>query len=174
MEIFDLYDCTGKKIGKTMNRGDKNNPGEYHLVVHIWFKNSSNEFLIQQRNKLDDKIPYQWAATGGAAIKGDTSIEAAHRETLEEIGLDLPFNKFELLKRYYIKVGGKNTTNYITDLYIVKEDILLKDLKLDTLEVRDATYKSMKEINEMIQQNLFWDYERNLERKGYFSLLEKS
>lgn len=174
MEIFDLYDCTGTKIGKTMNRGETNNPGEYHLVVHIWFKNSNNKFLIQQRNKKEDVIPFQWAATGGAAIAGDTSIEAAHRETLEEIGLDLPFNKFELLKRYYIKVGGKNTTNYITDLYIVKEDILLKDLKLDTLEVRDVAYKSMEEIKNMIQNKLFWDYERILERQGYFSLLEKS
>jgi|LGVF01.2.fsa_nt_gb 8-oxo-dGTP pyrophosphatase MutT (NUDIX family) len=171
MEKFDLYDKNFHKLHKTMNRGDTNNTGEYHLVVHIWIKNSDNLFLIQQRNKLDDQVPFQWACTGGAALKGESSLEAVLRETKEEIGLTINQSNLQLLKRYFI---NHEKANYITDLYILKEDILLKDLKLDTLEVRDVLYKTMPEIKQMIKDNQFWDYERILIRNGYFNLLEKS
>ena len=171
MEIFDLYDREFNLLNKKMTRGTTNEKGEYHLVTHIWFKNSEGKYLIQQRNKATDRIPYQWAATGGAAVSGDNSIQTAIKETFEEIGLKLKGEQFTLLKRYFCE---DTKANYITDLYIVKDDILLNSLKLDTVEVRDVAYKTMNEIKEMIEDNQFWNYERLLSRKGYFDLLEKS
>lgn len=171
MEIFDLYDKEFNKLDKTMLRGSKNEPGEYHLVVHIWIRNSKGEYLIQQRNKITDRIPYQWACTGGAAITGDTSLDAAVRETEEELGLQLEPSQFTLLQRYFIE---NEYSNYITDLYLIKEDILLKDVKIDTLEVRDVAYKTMPEIKKMIQEHTFWDNERIYVRNGYYDLLERS
>lgn len=171
MEIFDLYDRNFNLLENKMVRGTSNNKGEYHLVAHIWFKNSEGKYLIQQRNKATDRIPYQWAATGGAAVSGDNSIKTAIKETYEELGLKLKEDDFILLERYFCE---DEKANYITDLYIVKDDILLKDLKLDKVEVRDVAYKTMSEIKEMIENNQFWNYERLLSRKGYFDLLEKS
>ena len=171
MEIFDLYDKNFNKLDKKMVRGGTNDEGEYHLVVHIWFRNSKGEYLIQQRNKKEDSVPYQWAATGGAATAGDNSIEAAIRETYEEIGIMLKPEQFQLVKRYFI---DDHQSNYITDLYIVKQDILLEDITIDTLEVRDVAYKTMDQIHEMIRNNEFWNYARLLERIDYFELLEKS
>jgi isopentenyldiphosphate isomerase len=171
MEIFDLYDSDFNMLEKKMVRGTSNKSGEFHLVVHIWIRNSDGNYLIQQRNKLDDKIPFQWATTGGAAVTGDDSIKTAIKETYEELGIKVPKEKFELLKRYYCEDGK---ANFITDLYIIKEDILLKDIKIDKVEVRDTAYKTMPEIKEMIKNNTFWNYERILVRNGYFDLLEKS
>lgn len=171
MEIFDLYDKDFNLLNHKMVRGTSNQQGEYHLVVHIWFKNSEGKYLIQQRNKLTDRVPYQWAATGGAAVAGDNSIKTAVKETYEELGIQLHEEQFILLKRFFC---DDDIANFVSDLYIVKEDILLKDLKIDTVEVRDVAYKTMDEIKEMIQNNQFWNYERILSRKGYFDLLEKS
>jgi len=171
MEIFDLYDSNFNMLEKKMVRGTSNESGEYHLVTHIWIRNSEGKYLIQQRNKLDDKVPFQWAATGGAAVTGDGSIKTAMKETYEELGIKVPQEKFELVKRYFCEDG---IANFVTDLYIIKEDILLKDIKIDKVEVRDAAYKTMAEIKEMIQNNMFWNYERILVRDGYFDLLEKS
>ena len=171
MEIFDLYDNNFNLLDKKMVRGKSNQKGEYHLVVHIWIQNSAGKYLIQQRNKLSDRIPYQWAATGGAAVTGDNSIKTAVKETHEELGIKLKENKFQLVKRYFCEDG---IANFITDVYIVKEDILLKDIIIDKVEVKDVAYKTMPEIKEMIQNKMFWNYERILVRDGYFNLLEKS
>ncbi len=171
MEIFDLYDKDFNILDQKMVRGTTNEKGQYHLITHIWFKNSEGKYLIQQRNKKTDRIPYLWAATGGAAVSGDNSINTAIKETYEELGIKLEAEQFSLLKRYFC---DDEKANYITDLYIVKDDILLNSLKLDTVEVRDVAYKTMTEIKEMIKNNQFWNYERILSRQGYFDLLEKS
>lgn len=171
MEQFDLYDSSMNKLPHKMNRGEANNPGEFHLVVHIWIRNKKGQYLIQQRNKKEDQIPYQWAVTGGAVLAGETSIEGAIRETQEEIGVSLLPHQFQLIKRDFMT---HSQANYITDLYLVTEELLLNDCKIDTVEVKDLAYKSMHEIKQMIEEGTFWDYERLLERKGYFDLLEKS
>ena len=171
MEYFDLYDDQMNKLDKTMVRGGENQPGEYHLVVHIWIRNKNGEYLIQQRNKKEDLIPYQWGVTSGAVLVGETSFEGAKRELQEEIGVTVDPSKVILLKRYFI---DHPKSNYITDLYLIEEDILLDDLKLDKVEVRDVAYKTMADIKKMIENNEFWDYERMLERSGYFTILEES
>lgn len=171
MERFDLYDKQMNKLPHTMERGGTNQPGEYHMVVHIWIRNQAGEYLIQQRNKQDDLIQHQWAVTSGAVLQGETSIDGAIRETKEEIGIELQPSQLHLIHRYFIE---HPKSNYITDLYLVEENILLNDCKLDTVEVRDVTYKTMADIQKMIQEHTFWNYEHMLERMGYFNLLETS
>ncbi len=169
MEIFDLYDKDFNKLSKTMVRGTTNNHGEYHLVVHMWFRNKDGKYLIQQRNKLTDRVPYQWSCTGGAAISGDTSLIAAVRETKEELGVEIDSQKFKLINRYFM---DEIDTSYITDVYLIEEDILIKDLILDKVEVKDVAYKTINEIREMILQKKFWNLERQETREGYLDALE--
>lgn len=171
MEIFDLYDRNGTKLNKTMERGGSNGNGEYHMVTHIWFRNSKNQYLIQQRNKQEDLVPYQWAATGGAILQGETSIEGTLREVREELGLELKEEDLILVKRYYIT---HPISNYITDLYLVKMDIDLSTLRLDPTEVKAVGYKTMEEIKTMVKEHTFWDYTHMMERRDYLSILEKS
>lgn len=171
METFDLYDKDMNLLPRKMIRGGTNNPGEYHLVVHIWIRNSKGQYLIQQRNKEEDLVPYMWAVTSGAVLSGETALNAAIRETKEEIGLTVEPHQLKLLQQGIIE---DPKANYITNLYLLQQDVLLKDCKIDTVEVRAIDYKTMPEIKQMIIENLFWDYERLLKRNGYYSLLEKS
>lgn len=171
MEYFDLYNSLGEPLGKTVERGAKLEPGEFHLVVHIWIRNSKGEYLVQQRNKLTDITPFMWAATGGAVTTGETSLSAAIRETKEEIGLTLQEGDLKHLNRYYIQ---NDFASYITDLYLVEQDVLLNELELDTLEVRQCRYFTMSEIRDMVEHKQFWDYENLWVRKGYLEIIEKS
>ncbi len=171
MEYFDLYNLEGKRINKIMARGGENLPGEYHLVVHIWIRNSKNQYLIQQRSKLEDPIPFQWAATGGAVLTGENSLEGVLRESYEEMCLVINPAHLKLVKRYFIE---NPKTNYITDLYLLEEDVNLDKLTLDPKEVKTVTYKTMNEIRKMISEGNFWDYENNINRIGYLDILEKS
>ena len=171
MEFFDLYNHLGEPLGKTIERGAKLNSGEFHLVVHIWIRNSKGEYLVQQRNKLTDTTPFMWAATGGAVTTGETSLSAAIRETEEEIGLKLKESDLKHLNRYFIE---NDIASYITDLYLVEQDVLLNELELDTLEVKQCRYFTMAEIKDMVEQKQFWDYENLWVRKGYLEIIEKS
>lgn len=162
MEFFDLYDRTGSKLNKTIPRGGRTNPGEYHSVVHIWIQNNNGDFLIQQRNKSTDVYPYQWAPTAGAVISGESDIEAAIRETKEEVGLDVEIDQMIHLDTFYV---DNVRCNYIIQLFYTKLDISLNDIKFDPIEVKAVDFKSLEEINDMIRKNTFWSYE--LEDIGY-------
>jgi isopentenyldiphosphate isomerase len=171
MEIFDLYDIDGNLLDKKMIRGTSNDKGEYHLVVHIWIKNSDGLYLIQKRNKDSDLIPNQWACTGGAVTSGEDSITGAIRETKEELGIEFGPEDFIFLKRF---VTENKFTNYLTDLYVIKKDVLIKDLKLDINEVLSVKYFSMEEYLTLVKENKAWEYEEVVSRYGYYEALEKS
>jgi len=171
MEIFDLYNNIGEHINKTAPRGSSLNEGEFHLVAHIWIKNNEGKYLVQKRNKQSDWVFGQYAATGGAVTTGENSLLGAQRETFEEMGIMIDLDKFKLVKRYYIK---DPKASFITDLYLVKENILLSELNLEYNEVSACKYMSMDEIKELVKDDMFWDYENTYIRKGYFDLIEKS
>lgn len=171
MEIFDVYNEQGERIGKTIPRGDTLPDGEFHLVVHIWIRNKEGKYLVQKRNKATDRVPGQYAATGGAVTTGEDSITGAIRETEEEIGVRFTKDQMKLVKRYFVK---DNHSSFITDLYLVEENVLLSDLKLDYNEVSECEYFTMEEIKQLVKEDMFWDYENNYIREGYFTLLEKS
>lgn len=171
MELFDLYDRSGNLLNKTMERGSTNNAGEYHLVVHIWIRNKEGKYLIQQRNKATDRNPFQWAATGGAVTSGEDSITGAIRETYEEIGILFKKEQLNMVKRFFI---DQPDTNYITDLYLIEEDVLIKDCVIDKVEVKDLKYYTLDEYTNLVKNNNAWHYERTDARRGYYEALEKS
>ena len=67
MELWDAYDENRKPLGYTVKRekfDSLNN--EYHIVVHIWIKNSKGEYLIQKRSSNKKEGPavlYLWVRT---------------------------------------------------------------------------------------------------------------
>ena len=99
MELWDLYDKDGNITGKNLERGQLVPEGFYHLVVHIWIKNKDNMFLISRRDKNRESYPLRLECQGGSVLKGETSIEGAIRETMEEVGIDLTNMPGKLLFR---------------------------------------------------------------------------
>ena len=82
MEIWDLYNIDRKVIGEHV-RGNEMPEDAYHLVVHIWIKNSEGKYLMTQRSSKKAKCPLKWECVGGAVLKGESSIHAAIREVKE-------------------------------------------------------------------------------------------
>lgn len=163
MELWDIYDKNRNKTGKTIKRGERLKQGEYHLIVHIWIKNSNNEFLIQQRSEKV-KNPLVWSTTGGSAVAGEDSFTAALREVKEELGIDLKD------KKGYLFEEGKyeeDNQQYLSDTYLYFIDIDIKDLKLQTEEVKQAKYEKMSKIKEMMANDEFFIYD-------YLDELEKA
>ncbi len=87
-EFWDVRDAHGVKLGRLHERGTPMREGEYHLSVTVWIANSRGEFLISKRAPAKNS-PNMWEPTGGGALAGEESLDAALRETKEELGLTL-------------------------------------------------------------------------------------
>lgn len=152
MEKWDILNAEGVPLGKTTLRGRCNlGPGEYHLVVHIWIVSSRGEILIQRRSDSKKLMPGEWAATGGAAIAGESSYTAANRELYEELGI--PSNKQNLKKLARIR-----RRNSLLDVWFINTDISADRLRLQEDEVAEARWVSRKEFMQMIKDGQYHNY----------------
>lgn len=152
MEQFDIYDKNRILTGNTVVRGTKLNKDELHLVVHICIFNSKNQLLIQQRQSLKESWPDMWDITaGGCAVSGETSSQAAERETLEEIGYKIDLST----ERPYFTI---NFERGFDDYYLLEREIDIDSLSLQHEEVQRVKWASKEEILQMVQENLFLNY----------------
>ena len=161
MELWDIYDRNRNKTGKTIKRGERLQKDEFHLIVHIWIKNSNNEFLIQQRSEKV-KNPLVWCTTGGSAVSGEDSFTAALREAKEELGIDLTNKQGYLFEE---GIYEEDNQQYLSDTYLYFIDIDIKDLKLQTEEVKQSKFEKMSKIKEMMANGelFIYDYLDELE-----------
>lgn len=125
--------------------------GEYHLVVHIWIVSPDGKFLIQRRADNKKLMPGEWAATGGAAVSGENSFEAASRELFEELGIRS--NKDNLEKLARIK-----RRNSILDIWVITSSLPANKLVLQRSEVAEAKWVTEAELHRMIENGEFHNY----------------
>lgn len=158
VEYWDILDKDGNFTGRRMKREKFNHfrSGQYHLVVHIWIKNSKGEYLVQKRSAHRKPMPGEWAATGGSVQSGEDSRTAAIRELQEELGIRVRENE--------IRYGGRLTRkNSFVDLWHVGVDAPVDSLVLQTEEVQEAKWVTKEELMGMIEDSQFHNY-----GKAYF------
>lgn len=153
MELWDLFDKDRMPLGKTMARGDVRPRGEYHQTVHICIFDPSGRLLIQRRAETKDTFASLWDITAaGSVLSGEHSCEGAHRELLEEIGVDLDFSGV----RPYFTL---NHEGGFGDFYIfVLEEIDLSALRLQESEVQAVRYATLEEALALIDEGRFIPY----------------
>ena len=150
-ELWDVYDVNCNLTGRFHHRGDPLQPGDYHMVVHVWLRNSKGEFLITKRSP-NKGFPNMWECTGGSALAGDDSLSAAMREVKEETGLTLlPENGRVILNG----IG----CDYFYDIWLFEQDFDLADVVLLEGETCDAKYAAEEEILQMQKTGVFVPYE---------------
>lgn len=158
-EIWDIFNENGILTGKTAVRGRGFlKPGEYHLVVHIWVVSGDGRYLIQRRSENKKLMPGEWAATGGAAISGESSFMAAKRELFEELSIksdEKNLNKVFRLKR----------RNTLLDVWLIKAAPSVEALTLQESEVAEVKWVTKAELQQMIKDGLFHNYGREYFQK---------
>ncbi|MCI9553322.1 MAG: NUDIX domain-containing protein, partial [Acutalibacter sp.] len=70
-------------------RGEPLPPGGFHLVVHVWLRDSGGRYLLSQRAADRPTFPLMWETTGGSVLAGEDSLAGALREAWEELGVRL-------------------------------------------------------------------------------------
>jgi isopentenyldiphosphate isomerase len=90
MEWIDILNGDGEP---TLERGTKpevHSLGLWHASAHVWITHPGGQILMQRRSFQKENDPGLWdVSVAGHLNAGEKPIEAALRETKEEIGLDL-------------------------------------------------------------------------------------
>jgi 8-oxo-dGTP pyrophosphatase MutT (NUDIX family) len=137
-ELWDLYDSQRRPTGRVQRRGDPIAPGDHHIVVHAWLRNTDGRYLITQRSP-NKGFPLMWECTGGSALAGDTSLAAAIREVAEETGLHVKKDQGQL-------VETRPWNDHFDDIWLFKGEYSLGDVQLLEGETCDARLATADEI----------------------------
>lgn len=147
-ELWDVYDENRNLTGRLQRRGDMLEGGNYHLVVHVWTRNSKGEFLLTKRSP-NKGFPLMWEATGGSALAGDDSLTAAVREVREETGVELDPTAGRCVITY-------RRDNYFCDVWLFRHEFdldavtLLEGETCDKMSADAAMIRTMYEEGKLV------------------------
>ena len=166
MEVWDLYTERREPTGRTHVRGEEIPYGSYHIVVHVWIKNSKGEYLISQRSADRPTYPLKWECVGGSVLKGENSLDGALRETREEVGLTLSPDAGRVIRSAVRKEEGGRRFSDIVDVWLFAYDGPV-DLKLATTrEVAQVLWMDRDRIRDLYEKGDLVD------TLGYFFEIE--
>lgn len=151
-EIWDVYDADRRRTGKTVVREKTWGFEKYHLIIHVCIFHPDGRMLIQKRAHGKAAWPDLWdVSTGGSALAGEDSWQAAEREVQEELGLTLHLKDV----RPHFSI---NYERGFDDFYAVIQDVDLDQLVLQTEEVAEVRWATLEEVRRMEQDHTFVRY----------------
>lgn len=155
-EYLDILTKDRKPIGKKALKSEVHQKGYYHNTAHIWFYTDGGEILLQQRAATKVICPLLWdVSVAGHVDAGETIIQAAVRETKEEIGLTIFENDlykidvFECFQNY----ANKIIDNEFHHTFISKFNGVISDLVLQVNEVEALKLIKINDFFEKLERS---------------------
>jgi isopentenyldiphosphate isomerase len=153
-EYIDILNTKGEKTGKSLSYEETHKSGSIHRTVHVWLSNSKKQLLLQKRSKNKRAYPGMWdISVGGHISAGQASIEAAKRETKEELGIDLPDEAFTLLfvvRQPRAEHGTDFTDEEFNDVYLVNNDNEISTFSVQKSEVDEVRWIGLDEFRKWV------------------------
>ena len=157
MEYWDIVDAKGNKTGKVHPKDQLMSDGVYHLSVSVWITDGNGRFLISQRAENKAVNPGMWETTGGSALSGESSLQAALRETSEELGIELSPQDGEIFKKYTWPHSNGHGGAYI-EVWVFQCDVELSSVVLQKEEAQNAAWADRKKLKALIAEGKFINY----------------
>ncbi len=145
MEFNDIYDKDRNPTGRTHRRGTIWRRGEYGLVVCVWVYDGKGKLLLTRRAP-EKSFAGTWENSGGAALAGETSLQAITRELREETGISAQSEEFELLCS-----GRDRNAHY--DFYCLRRDADTQ-VSLQPGETDAYQWVGFAQVHEMIEKGM--------------------
>ena len=160
MELFDVIDEDGNKTGQVKERGVAHRDGTLHATVHIWIvrpnQESGYDVLLQKRSECKDSNPGAYdISSAGHVSAGDELMESALREMEEELGIHARENQLQFIGthrgQFEAEFHGKPfRDNERSTVYLYREPVDIKNLKLQESEVEEVIWMDFEECRKGI------------------------
>ena len=153
-ELIDVLDENGNKTGEVLTKKQIHERGLCHKIIVVAIIDRNGHILMQKRAKNKDVNADKWdVSVAGHVSSGQTSLEAAIRETFEELGIKIHKEelKYILMYKNNEKIKENYIDNQIYDCYIVnREEIQLQDIKIQESEVEAVKLCNLDEFRTLI------------------------
>lgn len=140
-ELWDVYDRDRRPMGRLHKRGEMLEEGDFHLVVHVWMKNSRGEYLLTKRAP-EKGCGGMWESPGGSVQAGEDSLTAALREIREETGFTLDPERGSVARVF-------SADHFICDVWLFRQDFELDKARLLPGETTDIMYADAETVRRM-------------------------
>jgi isopentenyldiphosphate isomerase len=138
-ELFDVVDEQGLRIGSATRGECHSNPALIHPVVHVLVTDRTGRVLLQKRALTKDTQPGKWdTSVGGHLHPGEDPMDAARRETREELGIE----STGLVPLYEYVWRCPRETEYVRTFSIIHEG----PFQADPEEIDELRFWSGQEI----------------------------
>ena len=143
VEIFDIVDENDIVAGRASRAEVHGDPRLIHRVAHVLVFNSSGELFLQKRaiNKIVQ--PGKWdTSVGGHVDLGEEYLNAAVRETAEELGISVDADEFEFLYKYLHRNDFES--EYVSTYRLIWDGEII----VQESEIEEGRFWSLNEIHE--------------------------
>lgn len=152
MELLDVLTPDGLPAGRTKAKADVHRDGDWHLASHVWLATPDGRVLLQRRSATKENWPDLWdVSVAGHVSAGETAIEAAIRESHEELGLELlaaDLRHLGRLRWHAVLDGGAYIENEFHEVFLAVRELDLTRFTLDPAEVADVILVHPGEIEQ--------------------------
>lgn len=155
-ELWDVLDEHRQPTGRKHPRGVPLPAGDYHLVVLVLLQNDKGELLITRRAPTKG-YPNMWEVTGGSALAGDDSRQAALREMREETGIELDPAAGRI-------VATEQWSDSFCDVWLFSQNFDVSAVTLQEGETTAAMAASLEQILQMEREGEFVPFTPALRR----------
>ena len=145
MEYLQVFDENKKMLNEKIERDLKKTltGNKFFMVILLFIENSEGKFLLQKTSEARNS---EIATTGGHVTFGDDGFKTTLKEAKEELGLTLEPSELKYVDTYTYKCA-------YTEIYYVKKDINIDDIKLQEEEVESVNWYTIDEINKLILED---------------------
>ncbi|WP_400079006.1 NUDIX domain-containing protein [Winogradskyella sp. R77965] len=154
-EYIDIVNSSGEPTGKTALKSEAHKNGWYHNTIHLWLYTSKGEILLQQRSHKKEIHPLLWDVSAAGHIDaGESFINAALRETKEEVGLTLKAENVQKIGTFLHETNyGTIQDNEFHQVYIAELKIELNQLIPQPQEVEALKLVSFNEFENLLKHS---------------------
>lgn len=154
-ELFDVLNEFGQPTGEVKERTLVHRDGDWHRAVHIWIINGMGDILLQRRCESKDSDPNMLDISCAEHLtSGDDVIMGAIRECKEELNLDVVESDLEYITT--LKRSPKHSDGFIDnefdDLFILRTDKQIEDLKYQEEEISEIFFVPYKDFKKMVEE----------------------
>ena len=144
IELIEVLTPEGRPTGVRKPKDAIHRDGDWHRAAHIWIVAPDGRILLQRRSLRKENNPGLWdVSAAGHVSAGESAVDAAVRETFEELALRITANDLQFvttLRESCVLNDNTYYDNEFHDLFLVRRDVDITSLKLDPEEVAEVKW----------------------------------